>query len=267
MVTDPSELYDRAAKVYGTTGPSIFDTLGRRLVELVAVDGGSCVLDVGCGRGAALRPAAERATHGAAVGLDVSFEMVRQTSGALLPLVRPTTSLVQGDARALPTKDDAVDRITCAFTLFWFDAPEQSFSEMRRTLRPGGTAGLSMTSGGDARWAWYGDLLMRYHDRHGVLAKQPPGNGLNQDPGAVVDALTSAGFEVAQVVLEAHDFVFPTVDAWWAFQWSHGARLPLEAMSPAVREQFRHDCEMHLEQLKTRYGYPQTWPMSFILAA
>ena len=266
-MTDPAQLYDRAATSYGSAGPAIFDVLGSRLVDLVDVGRASTVLDIGCGRGAALRPAGRRATRGSAVGLDVSSGMVRQTDGALSPLARRTVSVVQGAAERLPTKRAAVDRITCAFTLFWFDDPDEAFAEMRRTLRNEGTAALSMTSGGDPRWSWYGELLMSYHERHGVLEKQPPGNGLNQNPEAVVDALSAAGFESIEVVSEDHDFVFPTTDSWWAFQWSHGARLPLEAMTEPVRRRFRGDCEAHLEEPSAEDGFHQIWPMSFILAA
>jgi ubiquinone/menaquinone biosynthesis C-methylase UbiE len=65
-------------------GPPIFEVLGQQLVNLVDVSDADRVLDIGCGRGAALVPATrEVGAQGLALGVDVSYEMVRQTKGAL----------------------------------------------------------------------------------------------------------------------------------------------------------------------------------------
>ena len=54
-----------AAPSYDRVGPAFFQTFGRRLVELADIRPGMSVLDVGCGAGAALLPAAEAAGPGA----------------------------------------------------------------------------------------------------------------------------------------------------------------------------------------------------------
>jgi hypothetical protein len=138
---------------------------------------------------------------------------------------------------------------------------------MRRVVRRGGVLGISMTSGSDERWGWYGRLLLDYHEKHGVLARQPVGNGLNQNPEPLEEALTEAGFEHVRSVFETTTFSFPNFDTWWQFQWSHGALLPLEAMSSSMLREFKNDCRFRLAAMETVQGIQQDWPMAFTIAA
>lgn len=266
-MTDPGPLYDRASTSYGSVGPPIFDVLGGQLAELAAVGTGDRVVDIGCGRGAALLPALRRCgEQGAALGVDVSFEMVRQTGGLLKKLRSPPGGVLQGSAAAVPVASKTADRLLCAFTVFWLSDPRTCFEEMRRVVKRGGVVGISMTSAGDDRWSWYGDLLVEYHDAHGVLSQQPVGNGLNQDPQALEEALVEAGFADARTFSRTTTFQFPSFASWWQFQWSHGARLPLEAMSESVLLSFQEDCRSRVTAMTAAGPIHQDWPMAFTLA-
>ena len=73
-----SGVFDRAASTYDEVAGAYHDHFGARLVEFVGVGPGGVVLDVGCGRGAILMPAAARVgSSGTVVGVDLSPEMVR----------------------------------------------------------------------------------------------------------------------------------------------------------------------------------------------
>src|ERR1051326_3647153 len=74
-------MFDRLAPEYDAVGPACFAYFGRRLVEQAAVGYGQRVLDVACGRGAVLFPAAERVeAAGEVIGIDLAEEMVRNTN-------------------------------------------------------------------------------------------------------------------------------------------------------------------------------------------
>lgn len=74
-------VFGRGARDYDRVGTPIFGRLGRRLVELAAVQPGDRVLDVATGRGAVLFAAAELAgEHGRVIGVDLAEEMVALTS-------------------------------------------------------------------------------------------------------------------------------------------------------------------------------------------
>jgi O-methyltransferase/aklanonic acid methyltransferase len=54
-----SGIFDRASATYGQVGPGYFAHFGERLVERAGLAPGMRVLDVACGRGAVLFPAAQ----------------------------------------------------------------------------------------------------------------------------------------------------------------------------------------------------------------
>lgn len=65
-------IWSKPAGMSGPDAPDYWEYFGSRFVELAAVGPGSSVLDVGCGTGSSLFPAAERVGPGGrAVGIDI----------------------------------------------------------------------------------------------------------------------------------------------------------------------------------------------------
>jgi ubiquinone/menaquinone biosynthesis C-methylase UbiE len=53
-------MWNRSAPTFDQVGPRVFADLGRQLVEFAQIDPGTEVLDIACGRGAILFPAARQ---------------------------------------------------------------------------------------------------------------------------------------------------------------------------------------------------------------
>ena len=67
-----ARIWSRPLGVTDLTGPDYWDFFGARLVERANIYPGSLVLDVGCGTGSSLFPAAEKiGPRGFAVGVDI----------------------------------------------------------------------------------------------------------------------------------------------------------------------------------------------------
>ena len=65
-------LWSRPLGVSDLNGSDYWDYFGMRLMEHAAIPKGSRILDIGCGTGSSLFPAAMRTgSHGYAVGIDV----------------------------------------------------------------------------------------------------------------------------------------------------------------------------------------------------
>src|SRR5215212_10820722 len=136
--------YERAAPTYDRAAFSHHAPLGERLAQMVLLGPGGQVLDVGCGAGGALLPAALRVgPTGVAVGIDVSAAMVERTreaaAGAGIDWVRAEVM----DAESLEYPDEHFDAVLCAFTLVSLDDARVALAEMRRVLRPTGTIGVA----------------------------------------------------------------------------------------------------------------------------
>jgi len=95
------------------------------------------VLDIGCGNGYVH---AKFATAGAkTVGLDLTQKALSLT-GKRFKLQHLEASLVQGNSARLPFPPDSFDMVYSLGVLHHSPNTEQSFSEIRRVLRPGGKA-------------------------------------------------------------------------------------------------------------------------------
>jgi SAM-dependent methyltransferase len=103
----------------------------RRSYELLRVEPGSRVVDVGCGGGTAV---AELAGLGAAaVGIDAAEEAV-----AFAREQHPGCRFEVGDAQRLPFADGSLDGYRAEKLYHALDDPDKACAEARRVLAPGG---------------------------------------------------------------------------------------------------------------------------------
>ena len=102
------------------------------------------VLEVGCGAGNVL--ARVRAVR---VGLDLSPSLLAKARARL----GPAAPLVRADAGRLPFASASFDRVFCSEVLEHVLHPEQVIAELRRLLRPGGWAVVSIPNEPLINWA------------------------------------------------------------------------------------------------------------------
>jgi SAM-dependent methyltransferase len=110
------------------TGPSLID----RVLDLAAIASTATVLDVGCGNGRYLQALRRRGHVGPVVGLDYSPGMAK------VAIAQAPTGVA--DAQALPVGDGQVDVVVCAHMLYHVPDLPRAVGELRRVLRPGGSA-------------------------------------------------------------------------------------------------------------------------------
>jgi len=108
----------------------------RRILALLAPRANDRVLEVGCGAGHLLA----RVPAGRRFGVDLSHVLLQRARGRL----GADAALAQGDAIEWPFPSDTFERVYCSEVLEHLPDPATALDEIRRVLKVGGVAVLSV---------------------------------------------------------------------------------------------------------------------------
>lgn len=119
---------------FGFSGPSAAEER-RMALEMMRIQEGDQVIDVGCGTGNYTRHLAQAAGEGLTVGLDASETML---AAAAARSDRKNLAYLRGDACALPFEDETFDVACSVGVIHMVEEPLAALAEMVRVLAPGG---------------------------------------------------------------------------------------------------------------------------------
>jgi ubiquinone/menaquinone biosynthesis C-methylase UbiE len=235
-----------------------FWPLGRLLVGKTKIPPGANVLDVACGRGALLFPAAEQVgPTGHVVGIDLSAPMAAQTNAEIQQRGLLNAYARQMDAEYLDFPDASFDNVLCGFSLPFFPRLERALAEFLRVLKSGGRLAASTWGDEDPRWDWYNDMCTAY----GIGVKLQ--TQALATPGELQGALQAAGFADIQMSTELYDTIYADEEEWWANKWSISGRATLEQMDPATLARFKATAFERIQVLKESDGFHQELQANF----
>jgi len=228
-----ADIFGRLAPLYGSVIP-FFQTFGRMLVDAAALEKGQRVLDLACGRGACLRPAAAAVgPTGSVLGVDLSEPMVAATAADLLAERIENAEVRVADAERLDLADSLFDAVICGFGVFFLPEPLKALTECRRVLRPGGRFVASTFVAGRGGYPWSKDVARDLgKDPQAIRSPVLLAEGLRR-------ALLEVGFTEVSSVERQGRFVFADVDAVVAWNWSHLGRRILETLSEEELRRYR----------------------------
>src|SRR5687768_9715614 len=136
-----------------------FPIFGEWLVETAQIPKGARVLDVACGRGAVLFPAAQSVgPNGHVTGIDLAEGMARETQVEIQRRGLNQAEARQMDAENLTFPDSSFDFVLSGFSLQFFPHLDRALSEFRRALKPDGHIAVTTWGADDERWDWFEDL-------------------------------------------------------------------------------------------------------------
>jgi SAM-dependent methyltransferase len=240
-------LWERAADSYETVLP-YFGPMSERLAAVAEIQPGERILDVGCGKGASLVPAAlATGPDGWAVGVDIVPGMVDAARAALAAAGCRNGDAVVMDGAALEFPDASFDVVLCGNALA-FLGMERALTGFARVLRPGGRLLASAPTGGGPEWDFFGRLCEEFGLSAMPLDILPPPE--------IVAIQERLGLGDVRMSTETVHLVFPDEQAWWRWAWSHGQRWFLEQLSPAQAEEFQRRAFGHLRAIRTERGIP-----------
>jgi ubiquinone/menaquinone biosynthesis C-methylase UbiE len=138
--------YDRISQFYETLTSSEIGLI-QQGIEILAVQPGERVLEVGCGPGRGLKMITETTPDiEALVGFDLSYKMLLQSQSKQ---ISPLPYYIQGDGAHLPMESGTFDALFSAFTLELFSEEDIIWvlGECRRVLKPYGRLGIVSLTG------------------------------------------------------------------------------------------------------------------------
>ncbi|MGI5149635.1 class I SAM-dependent methyltransferase [Plantactinospora sp. CA-294935] len=227
--------FDRGAATYDQLGVDFFGPPGVELVRRAGVRTGQRVLDVGCGRGAVLVPAARAVgVAGRVVGIDLAPAMVELTRAEVRAAGLSQVEVELGDAESPPLPSGEFDVVLGGFVVFLLSDPVAALRGYRRLLCPGGRIGMTTFASQDPRFTEAMRGLAGYlpaDRRRSPTAEQ---DALFATVDSTAALLREAGYRDVDVTEAAFQSRFRDVEHWSAWVWSHGARSLLEQI-PAQR--------------------------------
>lgn len=226
-------LFDRAAPTYEAVGPEFFTPVGRALVATAGLRPGDRVLDVGCGRGACVFPAAEMVgRNGRVLGIDISPAMVAATAVEATQRSLDQVTVEVRDAAQPDLPPGTFDAILASLVLFFLPDPAAGLAAWASCLSTRGRLALTTFGPPDPRWDVIESVAREYTG--GAATTRPPGSvdgpfSSAERLGALVGA---AGFTDVQSDERVHEVRFTGSKQWWDWQWSTGARYIWERVPP-----------------------------------
>ncbi|WP_410663903.1 class I SAM-dependent methyltransferase [Amycolatopsis sp. lyj-84] len=247
-------LFDRTAKTYDALGVDFFSAFARELLDRAGLVPGERVLDVGCGRGAVLFPAAGRVGAGGSVlGIDLSSAMIERTAKDIEDRGLANASVSLMDAQE-PTLDDAAfDVVLASFVVFFLPDPVAGLRSWHRLLAPGGRLGVTTFGADDPRWAAVREVFKPFvtPELAWTMAVRAGSFATVESFGQAVE---SAGFTGVTSVERVYPVKFADPGHWITWSWSHGQRLFWELIPEDRLDAVRQAVLAELEPLREPDG-------------
>ena len=246
-------MYDKIASTYGTT-LDITEVYGRDLVAATRLEPGDHILDLGCGRGACLRPATHAVgVAGFVLGIDISEPMIVLLTQDLERDHVTNAQVRVGDADELALAPASFDAITCGFAIHHFTDLTATLIVCRSALRPGGRFAASTNLNGVVDYPWVHDALAETGLFPGLedRSQRPRFAGAPE----LRQSLTDAGYTPITTTSVEHRFVFADLTAYITWIRTQGLGTIVNRLDPEHLQRFIDACAHRLQPHASLDGY------------
>ena len=137
--------YNAAADHFDDAPLAFWDRHGQRTVDMLGLQDGARVLDVGCGTGASALPAAAAVgPQGRVVGIDIAENMLKQARAKARLKRLGNVCFAVEDMSSSGFPNEAFDAVISVFSVFFVQNMERQVAELWRMVRPGGQLAVTV---------------------------------------------------------------------------------------------------------------------------
>jgi ubiquinone/menaquinone biosynthesis C-methylase UbiE len=128
----------RLGRFFGRAMNSGHGKIRRWGLSNISINPDSCVLDIGCGGGKAVKEIASSVSKGKVYGIDYSKDMVQLSKKVNDNLIKQgTVEIMYGSVSALPFPDNMFDFVTAFESYYFWPDLINDLIEIKRVLKPG----------------------------------------------------------------------------------------------------------------------------------
>ena len=147
-------------------------------LDLIGIQDGWTMLDIGCGGGATLQRLLKRSQEAKVYGIDISEESVAKARQINADVLDKQVFVQQGTAERLPYEDGKFDLVTAVETVYFWPNLPSCLQEVRRVLKPGSHFAIMVeVVDTDSKWtnvvegmtAYTPELLKEFLDNAGFI--------------------------------------------------------------------------------------------------
>jgi ubiquinone/menaquinone biosynthesis C-methylase UbiE len=237
--------FDHVAERYDNTEKVFSEPIAARLLREAGIGPGDRVLDVGCGTGAVLLPAAALVQpRGQVTGVDLSAQMLTGARARAHDAGLHNIQLAVGDAEDPPDPpcpDGSFDKVTSSLMFYLLPHPEQAARRWLRLLRPGGMLAFSWQVSEDPEWAPALIAADSYVPDGAPKFTQMLRHWPFMSVRETEDMLVSCGYVEVTTAIDHVPSRYPSPAAWWQSGWERARRISWqhipESLRPAARDE------------------------------
>lgn len=258
-VPDPQQavgaVFDKIADEYDAVGVDFFKPIAARLVDELAPRPSERVLDVGCGRGAALIPLANAVgSGGQAIGIDASPRMVELTAKDIESSGVGAEVLV-GDAMQPDFPHESFDIVASSLVLFFLPDPLAALRAWRELLVGNGRVGVSTFGPYSDPWQRVDDVLRPYAPAQMLDARTTGTEGPFSSAEATARLVGDAGFSDIRTVVFDLPVRFVEAQQWYRWSMSVGQRRLWDNVPESDWEDVKTRAFAAIATLRDEQGY------------
>jgi ubiquinone/menaquinone biosynthesis C-methylase UbiE len=243
---DARATYDAASRDYEDASRDFWQYIPLRTVERLELQRGERVLDVPCGSGPSLLPAAERVgPTGRVIGVDYAEQMVAIAREKATAAGLGNVELSVGDMTALDgTFAEPFDAVVCSLGLFFVDDMPALLRSLVGLLRPGGRLGVAVFGEHvfDPLRHVFVDAMRDLAPNVEVL--QPWRR--TEDLSVLRAVFDAAGLGPVEIDTEDDRLPLRGPDDWWRIVMGSGFRRTVAALDEPTVDQLRQRCDEHI---------------------